>query len=56
MNIIRLYYVTGTMLILLTISFSFLGMLTYESIMVFSVSGILLLILGIIQHLMLLYE
>ena len=56
MKIMRLYYVTGTMLILLTISLSFLGMLTYESILVFGLSGILLLLLGVIQHLLLLYD
>ena len=56
MNIMRLYYVTGTLLILLTISLTVLGMLTYESILVFGLAGILLLTLGIVQHILLLYE
>ena len=56
MNIMRLYYVTGTLLILLTISLSFLGMLTDEGILVFGLSGMLLLVLGVVQHLLLLHD
>ena len=52
----RLYYVTGTMLILLTILLSFLGMLTSENILVFGLAGVLLLVLGVVQHILLLYE
>ena len=56
MNLIRLYYITGIVLILLTIILSTLGMLSVENIQVFALAGILLLILGIIQHFLLLHE
>ena len=53
MNLLRLYYITGIVLILLTIILSTLGMLSVENIQVFALAGILLLILGIIQHFLL---
>ena len=56
MNLIRLYYITGTVLILLTVILSTFGILSVENIQVFASGGILLLILGIIQHILLLHD
>ena len=56
MSIIHLYYIIGTLLILLTIILTVLSVLSIESLLVFALAGILLLALGIIQHLILLDE
>ena len=56
MNIIRLYYTTGTMLILLTIILSIFSMLSLESMLVFALAGILFLAIGLVQHLLSLNE
>ena len=56
MNIIRLYYITGTMLILLTIILSIFSMLSLESMLVFALAGVLFLALGLVQHLLSLNE
>ena len=56
MNIIHLYYTTGTMLILLTIILSIFSMLSLESMLVFALAGILFLAIGLVQHLLSLNE
>jgi hypothetical protein len=56
MNIIRLYYITGTMLILLTIILSIFSMLSLESMLVFAMAGVLFFAIGIVQHLLSLNE
>ena len=56
MNIIRLYYITGTMFILLTIILSIFSMLSLESMLVFALAGILFLAIGLVQHLLSLNE
>ena len=56
MTIIRLYYVTGTVFILLTIILSMISMLSIESIIIFALAGILLLAIGFMQHMILLHE
>ena len=56
MNIIRLYYITGTMFILLTIIFSIFSMLSLESMLVFALAGVLFLAIGLVQHMLLLNE
>lgn len=56
MNIICLYYITGTMLILLTIILSIFSMLNLESMLVFALAGVLFLAIGLVQHLLSLNE
>ena len=56
MNIIRLYYITGTMLILLTIILSIFSMLSLESMLVFALAGVLFFAIGLVQHLLSLNE
>ena len=56
MNIIRLYYITGTMLILLTIILSIFSMLSLESMLIFALAGNLFLAIGLVQHLLSLNE
>ena len=56
MNIIRLHYITGTMLILLTIILSIFSMLSLESMLVFALAGVLFLAIGLVQHLLSLNE
>ena len=56
MNIIRLYYITGTMLILLTIILSIFSMLSLESMLIFALAGVLFLAIGLVQHMLLLNE
>lgn len=56
MNIIRLYYVTGTMFILLTIILSIFSMLSLENYIVFALAGILFLAIGLVQHILLIQE
>ena len=56
MNIIRLYYVTGTLFIILTMILSTLSILSIESALTFILGGILFLVLGLVQHVMLLHE
>ena len=56
MNIICLYYITGTMLILLTIILSIFSMLSLESMLVFALAGVLFLAIGLVQHLLSLNE
>ena len=56
MNIIRLYYITGTMFILLTIILSIFSMLSLESMLVFALAGVLFLAIGLVQHMLLLNE
>ena len=56
MNIIRLYYVTGTVFILLTIILAFFSMLSIEDMIVLALAGVLFFALGLVQHLLLLNE
>jgi hypothetical protein len=56
MNIIRLYYITGTMFILLTIILSIFSMLSLESMLEFALAGVLFLAIGLVQHMLLLNE
>ena len=56
MNLIRLYYVTGTVFILLTIILAFFSMLSLEDMIVLALAGVLFFTLGLVQHLLLLNE
>lgn len=56
MKIIRLYYVTGTMFILLTIILSIFSMLSLENYIAFALAGILFLAIGLVQHILLIQE
>jgi hypothetical protein len=56
MTIIRLYYIVGTIFILLTIILAIFSMLNLENIIVFGLAGLLLFALGLVQHLILLNE
>lgn len=56
MNIIRLYYVTGTLFILLTIILAYFSMLSIEDMIVLALAGVLFFALGLVQHLLLLNE
>jgi hypothetical protein len=56
MNLIRLYYVTGTLFILLTIILAFFSMLSLEDMIVLALAGVLFFALGLVQHLLLLNE
>lgn len=56
MNFIRLYYVTGTVFILLTIILAFFSMLSLEDMIVLALAGVLFFALGLVQHLLLLNE
>lgn len=56
MNLIRLYYVTGSFLILLAITLSALSVINLEDMLVFSLAGILLIALGIVQYMLKLQE
>ena len=56
MNLIRLYYVTGTVFILLTIILAFFSMLSLEDMIVLALVGVLFFALGLVQHLLLLNE
>lgn len=56
MNIIRLYYIAGTIFILLTIILAIFSILSLENLIVFGLAGLLLFALGLVQHLILLNE
>ena len=56
MNLIRLYYVTGTVFILLTIILAFFSMLSLEDMIVLALAGVLFFALGLVQHLLLIHE
>ena len=56
MTIIRLYYVTGTFLVLLTLVFFVMSVINFEDMVVFSLAGILLVALGIVQYMLKLQE
>ena len=56
MTIIRLYYIVGTIFILLTIILAIFSMLSLENLIVFGLAGLLLFALGLVQHLILLNE
>ena len=56
MNLIRLYYVTGTVFILLTIILAFFSVLSLEDMIVLALAGVLFLALGLVQHLLLIHE
>lgn len=56
MNLIRLYYLTGSFLVLLAIALSALSVINLEDMLVFSLAGILLIALGIVQYMLKLQE
>ena len=56
MKLIHLYYVTGTVLVLLTFVFSALWGMEFEDVLIFAMAGFLFIILGLIQHIMNLNE
>jgi hypothetical protein len=56
MNIIRLYYIVGTIFILLTIILAIFSILSLENLIVFGLAGLLLFALGLVQHLILLND
>lgn len=56
MTIIRLYYVTGTFLVLFAITLSVLSVINLENMLIFSLAGILLVALGIVQYMLKLQE
>ena len=56
MNLIRLYYVTGTVFILLTIILAYFSMLSIEDMIVLALAGVLFFALGLVQDLLLLNE
>lgn len=56
MNLIRLYYVTGTLFILLTIILAYFSMLSIEDMIVLALAGVLFFALGLVQDLLLLNE
>lgn len=50
MKIIYLYYFTGTALVLLVLVLASISKLNVEDMIIFSLTGFLLIALGIIQH------
>lgn len=50
MKIIYLYYFTGTALVLLVLVLASISKLNVEDMIIFSLTGLLLIALGIIQH------
>ena len=56
MNLIRLYYVTGTVFILLTLILALFSMLSLEDMIVLALTGVLFFALGLVQHLLLIHE
>ena len=53
MSIILLYYITGTFVTLLTLALSVLSVISMEDMFVLTSAGILLIVLGVVQHLLL---
>ena len=56
MSIILLYYITGTFVTLLTLALSVLSVISMEDMFVLTSSGILLIVLGVVQHLLSLHK
>lgn len=56
MSIILLYYITGTFVTLLTLALSVLSVISMEDMFVLTSAGILLIILGVVQHLLSLHK
>ena len=56
MTIIRLYYVTGTFLVLLPLALFVLSVINFEDMVVLALTGVLLIALGIVQHIISLKE
>ena len=56
MNLIHLYYITGTLVLLLTLVLSAWSVISMEDLFVLALAGILLLALGIVQHMLKLHE
>lgn len=52
MSIILLYYITGTFVTLLTLALSVLSVISMEDMFVLTSAGILLIVLGVVQHLL----
>lgn len=56
MSIILLYYITGTFVTLLTLVLSVLSVISMEDMFVLTSAGILLIVLGVVQHLLSLHK
>ena len=56
MSIILLYYITGTFVTLLTLAVSVLSVISMEDMFVLTSAGILLIVLGVVQHLLSLHK
>ena len=56
MSIILLYYITGTFVTLLTLALSVLSVISMEDMFVLTSAGILLIVLGVVQHLLSLHN
>ena len=56
MSIILLYYITGTFVTLLTLALSVLSVISMEDMFVLTSAGILLIVLGVVQHLLSLHK
>ena len=56
MNLIHLYYITGILVLLLTLVLSVWSVISMEDLFVLALAGILLLALGIVQHMLSLHE
>lgn len=52
MNLIHLYYITGTLVLLFTLVLSVWSVISMEDLFVLALAGILLLALGIVQHML----
>jgi hypothetical protein len=56
MNLIHLYYITGILVLLLTLVLSVWSVISMEDLFVLALAGIILLALGIVQHMLSLHE
>ena len=56
MSIILLYYITGTFVTLLKLVLSVLSVISMEDMFVLTSAGILLIVLGVVQHLLSLHK
>ena len=56
MNLIHLYYITGILVLLLTLVLSAWSVISMEDLFVLALAGIILLALGIVQHMLSLHE
>ena len=56
MSFILIYYITGTFVTLLTLALSVLSVISMEDMFVLTSAGILLIVLGVVQHLLSLHK